>query len=98
MKDAIPFHDRILPALRGKGFRQEEYWVWCGSVTEGEDGRFHMFAARWPKKYPFFHGSFDRDAAFVRMLFAGDDGDASRVRTRLLAVDESRFGHRALTL
>jgi len=51
-----PFADRLLPALKGKGFRQDGYWVWCGSVVKGEDGRFHMFAARWPKAYPFFHG------------------------------------------
>ena len=50
------FQDRILPAPKGKGFRQDDYWVWCGSVVQGEDSRFHMFAARWPKRYPFFHG------------------------------------------
>jgi hypothetical protein len=31
----------------------EGYWVWCGSVVSGEDGRFHMFASRWPKSYAF---------------------------------------------
>lgn len=34
----------------------EGYWVWCGSVIRGEDGRCHMFASRWPKRYPFFEG------------------------------------------
>ncbi|OGV63037.1 MAG: glycosyl hydrolase family 43 [Lentisphaerae bacterium RIFOXYA12_FULL_48_11] len=34
----------------------EEYWVWCGSVIKGEDGKYHMFSSRWPKKYPFFEG------------------------------------------
>ncbi len=52
----MAFQDIILPALKGKGFRQDDYWVWCGSVVEGDDSRYHMFAARWPKKYPFFHG------------------------------------------
>ncbi len=51
-----PFQDRLCSAPIGKGFRQAGYWVWCGSVVQGEDGRFHMFAARWPKDYPFFHG------------------------------------------
>jgi hypothetical protein len=51
-----PFHKRLGPALKGKGFRQDDYWVWCSSVVRGEDGRYHMFASRWPKKYPFFHG------------------------------------------
>lgn len=34
----------------------EDYWVWCGSTVKGEDGRYHMFASRWPKAYPFYHG------------------------------------------
>lgn len=34
----------------------EGYWVWCGSVVKGEDGRFHMFASRWPKHLPMHPG------------------------------------------
>lgn len=35
----------------------EDYWVWGASVVKGEeDGRYHMFASRWPKRYPFFNG------------------------------------------
>ena len=56
MKPITPFSERILPAPKGKGCWQDDYWVWCGSVAEGEDGRYHMFAARWPKQYPFFQG------------------------------------------
>lgn len=29
----------------------KDYWVWCGSAIKGEDGRYHLFASRWPKKY-----------------------------------------------
>ena len=32
------FQDRICPAPKGGGFRQEGYWVWCGLVVRGEDG------------------------------------------------------------
>lgn len=32
------------------------YWVWCGSVIRAEDGRYHMFASRWPRTLPFFEG------------------------------------------
>ena len=46
----------MLPAPKNGGFRMEGYWVWCGSVIQGEDGRFHMFASRWPKKYPMHPG------------------------------------------
>ena len=31
----------------------EGYWVWCGSVIRGDDGRYYMFASRWPKGISF---------------------------------------------
>jgi len=52
----MAFIDRIMPAPVGGGFAMEEYWVWCGSAIRGEEGRYHLFAARWPKRYPFFKG------------------------------------------
>lgn len=52
----MSFSDRLLPAPVGGGFSMEGYWVWCGSVLQGEDGRYHMFAARWPQSLPFFKG------------------------------------------
>ncbi|NUP99482.1 MAG: glycosyl hydrolase family 43, partial [Armatimonadetes bacterium] len=50
------FLDRLLPAPRKGGYRQADYWVWCGSPIRGDDGRYHLFASRWPRKYPFFLG------------------------------------------
>ncbi|MBN2105606.1 alpha-L-fucosidase [bacterium] len=47
------FRDRILPAPTGGGFQMEDYWVWGASVIQGEDGRYHMFASRWPRALPF---------------------------------------------
>ena len=52
----MAFIDRLQPAPVSGGFRMADYWVWCGSVIQGDDGRYHMFAARWPKTYPFFDG------------------------------------------
>ncbi len=52
----MKFIDRILPAPKNGGFAMEGYWVWCGSVIQGEDSRYHMFASRWPKSLPFFDG------------------------------------------
>ena len=48
------FYERLKPAPVGGGFALEDYWVWCGSVLRGEDGRYHMFAARWPKTLSFW--------------------------------------------
>ncbi|TVY07649.1 glycosyl hydrolase family 43 [Paenibacillus cremeus] len=46
----------MLPAPKDGGFRMEGYWVWCGSVVKGEDGKYHMFASRWPKTLPMHPG------------------------------------------
>jgi hypothetical protein len=42
--------DALLPAPVRGGFSMEDYWIWCGSVIQGEDQRYHMFASRWPKE------------------------------------------------
>jgi len=47
---ANPFTDRLAPAPLAGAFKMKDYIVWGGSVTKGDDGRFYMFAARWPKK------------------------------------------------
>jgi hypothetical protein len=53
MSSNRPFIDRLLPAPVGGGFEMPGYWVWCGSPIKaqnpGEDGRYHLFASRWPK-------------------------------------------------
>ncbi|MDA3960618.1 MAG: glycoside hydrolase family protein [Planctomycetota bacterium] len=48
-----PFRNRLLPAPRDGGFRMDGYWIWCGSVVQGEDGRYHMFASRVDKRVRF---------------------------------------------
>ncbi len=48
-----PFADRLLPAVTHCGFAMDDWWVWCGSVTRGEDNRYHLFAARWPRHLEF---------------------------------------------
>ena len=50
-----PFIERIKPAPKLAAFRLDDYWVWCGSAIQGEDGRYHLFASRWPKTVSFFH-------------------------------------------
>jgi len=47
------FEDRLLPAPKDGGFRMDRYWVWCGSVVRGGDGKYHIFASRWPARLPF---------------------------------------------
>ncbi len=49
----VPFARRLRPAVAGGGFALEGWWVWCGSAVRGEDGRHHLFAARWPGRLKF---------------------------------------------
>lgn len=44
------------PVLPSNGFRMKDYWIWCPSVIQGLDHRYHMFASRWPKWLPFHPG------------------------------------------
>jgi alpha-L-fucosidase len=49
----VAFADRLLPAPLDGGFRQENWWVWCGTVVKGDDGKFHHYASRWPRGLSF---------------------------------------------
>jgi hypothetical protein len=40
-------------ASRCTGWSMEDYWLWCPSVVQAEDGRYCMYASRWPKRVPF---------------------------------------------
>lgn len=43
------FKDNLAPAPVAGSFRMKDYIVWGGSVIQGDDGRYYMFASRWPK-------------------------------------------------
>lgn len=34
----------------------QDYWVWDGSIIRDDDGRWQMFASRWPKSVPMHPG------------------------------------------
>jgi len=53
---SLPSFPELGTVPRSGGFRMEGYWVWCGSVIRGDDGRYHLFASRWPKSIPFHPG------------------------------------------
>lgn len=44
-----PFYNNLEAAPDNGSFRMEDYIVWGGSVIQGDDGRYYMFASRWPK-------------------------------------------------
>ena len=48
-----PYQNVLLPAPVDGGYSDPDYWIWCGSVVQGEDGNYHMFASRWKKDLGF---------------------------------------------
>ena len=49
----VAFADRLLPAPLDGGFRQDGWWIWCGTAIKGDDGKFHHYASRWPRGLSF---------------------------------------------
>lgn len=47
---------QFAPIAGDNGFAQEGWWIWCPSVIQGPDGRWHMFASRWPAWLPMHPG------------------------------------------
>ena len=44
----IDLHDRLKPLGRILNMKQDGWTVWDSFPIYGEDGRIHVFAARWP--------------------------------------------------
>ena len=49
----IDFKAWLQPSSAQSIFQQEGYYVWCGSVTKGNDNAYYLFYSRWPKKAGF---------------------------------------------
>lgn len=46
--DNLDLSARIQPVPLANKFIDPGYFVWCGSVTKGDDGKFYMLYSRWP--------------------------------------------------
>lgn len=52
---AAPVHELDLSSRLGvwaesAKFVDPDYYIWCGSAVRGDDGKYHLFYSRWPKK------------------------------------------------
>jgi hypothetical protein len=50
-----PIINRLMPARKTSGFKQEGYFVWGGSGIKVDDV-YHLFASRWPRSTGFPEG------------------------------------------
>jgi hypothetical protein len=46
--DNLNFNSMVQPVPKTNKFIDPGYYVWCGSVTKGDNGKFYMLYARWP--------------------------------------------------
>ncbi|MGJ1411798.1 glycoside hydrolase family protein [Sphingobacterium thalpophilum] len=83
------FIDKLLPAPKGGGFAMENYWIWDPSVIKGEDGKYHMFASRWSKKYGF--GNWVTNSEVVRAIADRPEGPYEFVEVVLPARGKQYF-------
>ncbi|MDX1284530.1 MAG: glycoside hydrolase family protein, partial [Draconibacterium sp.] len=44
------FNENWAPSPASGSFKQDDFITWGGSVVKGDDGKYYMFASRWPKK------------------------------------------------
>lgn len=38
------------------GFKMDGYFIWCGSAIKGDNGKYYLFASRWPEETGFPDG------------------------------------------
>lgn len=43
-------------AYRAPAFECEGYWTWGSSMIQGDDGKYHLYVSRFPKRLPFHPG------------------------------------------
>ncbi len=49
----IDFQKCIQPIPLNSKFVDPGYYVWCGSMTKGDDGKYYLFYSRWPQREGF---------------------------------------------
>lgn len=50
------FKARLGKVTQNSIFKMDGYFVWCGTMAKGDDGRYYLYFSFWPKS-----GSFDND-------------------------------------
>ena len=51
--DTLFFKDRLMPLSEDNIFKTAGYYNWGASIIKGDDGKYHLFYARWEKRLTF---------------------------------------------
>jgi hypothetical protein len=46
----LDFSTMLQPVPLSARFSDPDYNIWCGSAVRGDDGNYHLFYSRWPRK------------------------------------------------
>jgi len=52
--DNLDLNAMVQPVPQANRFIDPGHYVWCGSVTKGDDGKFYMLYSRWPLSDGFY--------------------------------------------
>lgn len=55
----------VQPTPKDAVMRHQDYFIWCTSVVEGLDGKFHMLYSRWPRAAGFGAWVSDSEVAYA---------------------------------
>lgn len=55
-KSENPLFRNLAPALKNPSIEMDDYWIWGSSVIKDKDGKYHIYASRFPKSLPFHPG------------------------------------------
>ena len=68
------------------GLKREGYTIWGSSVIKGDDGKYHMFAACWPNRYPM--SNWVTDATILHAVADTHEGEFVILSKALTPIDE----------
>ena len=52
--DDLDLSALVQPISEENIFRDPDWFTWCSSIARGDDGTYHLFYVRWPKRYGFY--------------------------------------------
>jgi Glycosyl hydrolases family 16 len=48
--DEVDFNTMLRPVPASAKFADPDFYIWCGTMVKGDDGKCHLFYSRWPRK------------------------------------------------
>jgi len=81
--------DMINPVTEAGIFRDADYFNWGSSIIKGEDDKYHMFYARWPREYGF--GAWLTHSELAHAVSDNPCGPYKYVETALKGRDDRKY-------